>query len=79
MRKKKTEVRPKRRGSRWDSNPRVGMSKGLDLVIEKKEEGKHEPPSGACGGDRGHRAHCGIRYGQWALKHSKGMGSQRGE
>jgi hypothetical protein len=32
-------------GARDGTRTHVGMSKGLDLVIEEKEEGRHEPPS----------------------------------
>jgi hypothetical protein len=52
------------------------MSKGLDLVIEEKEGTSHQATL-VIGGIQ--VINTGIRYGQWPPKHSKGMGSQRGE
>jgi hypothetical protein len=41
---KKPEICPKRRGPRWDLNPRgyVGMSKRLDLAIKEQEGTSHQ-------------------------------------
>jgi hypothetical protein len=52
------------------------MSKGLDLVIEEKEGTGHQAAL-VIGGIKG--INTGIRYGQCAPRHSKGMGSQCGE
>jgi hypothetical protein len=62
---------PKRRGPRWDSNPRGYMSKGLDLLI-KEQEGTNHQATLVIGGI--HFINTGIGYGQYA--HSKGISAQ---
>jgi hypothetical protein len=54
----------------------VGMSKRLHLVIEEKGGTSHQAAL-VIGGIE--VINTGMGYGQWAPKHSKGMGSQRGE
>jgi hypothetical protein len=73
---KKSEICPKRRGPRWDLNPHVGMSKGLDLVI-KEQEGTSHQAALVIGGIN--VINTGIGHGQCAPKHPKGMSAQRGE
>jgi hypothetical protein len=52
------------------------MSKRLHLVIEEKGGTSHQAAL-VIGGIE--VINTGMGYGQWAPKHSKGMGSQRGE
>ena len=61
---------PKRRGPRWDSNPR-----GYEQEIgpDHQRTGRHEPSSYTC--DRGiNFKNTGTGYGQYA--HSKGISAQ---
>jgi hypothetical protein len=52
------------------------MSKGLHLVIEEKGGTSHQAALVIGGMEV---INTGMGYGQWAPKHSKGMGPQRGE
>jgi hypothetical protein len=61
---------PKRRGPRWDSNPR-GYEQGIGP--DHQRTGRHEPSSYTC--DRGiNFKNTGTGYGQYA--HSKGISAQ---
>jgi hypothetical protein len=58
--------------------PHVGMSKRSDLLIEEKAGTSHQAALVIVIGDI-KAITTGIGYGQCAPRHSKGMGSQRGE
>jgi hypothetical protein len=72
---KKPEGSPKK-GARGGTWTHVGMSKGLHLVIEEKGGTSHQAALVIGGMEV---INTGMGYGQWAPKHSKGMGPQRGE
>ena len=76
-RKAKSRSLSKKGGPRWwDLNPR-GYEQGIGPGHRRKKGGTSHQAALVIGGIQ--VINTGIGYGQWAPKHSKGMGSQRGE